>query len=97
MNGGKSPGFNDLDSFTGEFTQPISLNLISNKKVWHCPLGLPSQSMFSTIIDKSKSKDCNDYIFENVNPELKYLNQSDGQRSGGRNDILKFQVLFNMN
>ena len=51
MNHGKNPGFTDLDSYTGEFVQPMSLNLVSGKKIWHCPLGLPF-TIFGTLIDK---------------------------------------------
>ena len=74
------PSFNDLDSYTGEFVQPMSLNIISNRKIWHCPLlNLPCSQLFGTLVEKQKSLDCNDYIFEDVNPELKYQG-SDNQK-----------------
>lgn len=41
------------------------------------------------MIEKSKSLDCNDYLFEDVNPELK-------KKQSGKNELLKFQLLFNM-
>ena len=90
--GGKYPTLNDLDCFAGgEMVQPISLNIVSKRKIWHQTLQeFECSKLYNTMMDKNKSNGCNDHIFEEINPEQI-------QGPPGKNDILKYQVIFNLN
>ena len=55
------------------------------------------------MVDKEKYKGRNDYFFTEINPEEKYKEQAAAAQkdkprpSTGPNDILKFQIIVNMN
>ena len=52
--------------------QPISLNIVSKRKIWHQTLKeIECMKLYSSFLDKSKFLECNDFIFEEINPELK--------------------------
>ena len=73
MNSGENPNIHDLDCFSGgEMVQPISLNIVSKRKIWHQTLKeIECMKLYSSFLDKSKFLECNDFIFEEINPELK--------------------------
>ena len=72
----KYPNMNEMDALKGELVQPISLNIVSNKLVWHIPLANHSiGKLISAFIDQSLYKDCNNYMFEDPNPEKQFRNQ----------------------
>ena len=72
-------------------SQPIGLNVVSHKKIWHVTLAnFECGKLFGSMLDKNKFQDCNQFIFSDPNPEQKFANEKNNQNSGGKNEILKF-------
>lgn len=93
---GKFPSISELDSFKGSEIQPISLNFVSQKMSWHIPLNeTESGQLINTFMDQKLSGGCNNYMFNDPNPELALFNSSNNQ-STGKNKLLKFQAIFNI-
>lgn len=95
----KWPPLGDLHSMTGSFTQPMSLNVVSHSLTWHMTLAdFACGKLITTMLDQEKSKGCNNYMFEEPNPEAKPKGVAGLQAgaAGGKNKLLKLQVVFNM-
>jgi hypothetical protein len=76
----KNPTINELDVQKGNMTQPISLNVVSTKLTWHITVApIESGKLIGAFLDKNKSQDCNNWIFEDPNPETKPAQTNQGQ------------------
>lgn len=89
----------DLHSLTGQLTQPMSLNFVSHSVTWHITLAdIACGKLITTMLDQEKSKGCNNFMFENPNPEAKPTSSGSQQPKAavGKNKLLKLQAVFNM-